>query len=137
MSGSLLITSDKPALESKLQGFMGRQISYASEALDKIARKLKLTALGDFLSFDEDDQELMRELIEEGGGDASEIAITPAEWFDTAAGLKTAKALREHLTENPKAVGKSAVIVKELGELETALTLIAKKKAHFRFFIDY
>ena len=137
MSGSFLITSDKPDLEYDLQGFMGRAMSRAEKALDKIAKKLKVTALNDFVSLDEGDQELMREMIEEGGGDASEIEITPPAWFDPADGLKTVRALRDHLINDPKAVGKSAEIVAELTELETTLTLIATKKGRFRFFIDY
>ena len=137
MSGSFLITSDKPDLEDDLQGFMGRAMSHAEKALDKVAKKLKVTALNDFVSLDEGDQELMREMIEESGGDASEIEITPPTWFDPADGLKTVRAMRAHLINDPKAIGKSAEIVTELTELETMLTLIAKKKGRFRFFIDY
>ena len=137
MSGALLIAANKPSAQPKLDGFFGLELSNASKPLDRLAKKLGVAPLTSFVSVDEEDQEMVAEFAEEAGADISGWKAEPVKWFEASDGLKTVQALLDRLNADPKAVRKGPAIVVELTELQAALTVIAKKKARWRFWIDY
>jgi hypothetical protein len=136
MSGAFLIATDKKSAEPKDE-FFGLELSRADKALDKLAKQLKVPPLTSFVSVDVEDQEMLAELAEEAGADISDWKPDPVKWFEPAEGLKTVQALIKKLADNEKAMKKQAEIVKELSELQAALVGIGKKKAKWRFWIDY
>jgi hypothetical protein len=139
MSGAFLLAVDNKRVQNAkvVDYFMGREMSAAYKALDKIAKKGKVKPLSAFVSLDEGDLEFLREEIEEGGGDPSTVEITPPSWFDPADGLQTVAALVHELSKDATKMKKGNTILSELRELEKALTFISKKKLKCRFFIDY
>jgi hypothetical protein len=136
MSGALLIATDKRAAAPKSE-FFGLELSRASKALDRLAKQLGVPPLSSFVSVDEGDQELLAELAEEAGADISNWKPDPVKWFDPSEGLKTVQALIRRLTDDKKGVKKREEILKELTELQDALVGIGKKKARWRFWVDY
>jgi hypothetical protein len=136
MSGALLIATDKRSAEPKPE-FFGLELSRADKSLERLAEKLGVPPLSSFISVDVEDQELLVELAEESGADISAWKPDPVKWFKPTDGLKTVRALIKRLSEDEKAVKKRAAILKELAELRDALVAIGKKKARWRFWIDY
>jgi hypothetical protein len=135
MSGAFLLAADKPSAEPK-QEFFGLELSRAARALDRLAARLKVRPLTSFISMDEGDQELLRDLAEEAGADPAAWKPEPVEWYAAPDGLKTVRALLQHLSEHPEAVRKRAAVVRELTALAEALDGIARKKARWRLWID-
>jgi hypothetical protein len=136
MSGALLIATDKRSAETKPE-FFGLELSRSDKALERLAKQLKVPSLSSFVSVDEEDQEMLAELAEESGADISKWKPEPVNWFEPAEGLKTVQALINRLSDDEKSVKKGAAILKELTELQAALITIGKKKARWRFWIDY
>ncbi len=135
MSGAFLLATDKRSAEPKCE-FFGLELSRAYKALDRLAKELDVPSLTAFISLDETDQTELAALIEEAGGDISDFKIEPVRWFEASEGLKTVRALLKRLIADPKAVRKVSDIVAELKELKAALTVIGRKKARWRFWID-
>ncbi|MBX3470172.1 MAG: hypothetical protein KF878_25140 [Planctomycetes bacterium] len=97
------------------------------ESLDKIAKKLGVKPLGDFVSVDASEwlsEEEEEELVPEGEG--------KAQWFSAKDGLKTVRALMGHLKEKPKVFKSSDKVLEDLLAYETALVLFEKKKTRWR-----
>jgi hypothetical protein len=136
MSGALLIATDKESADPKAE-FFGLELSRADKALTKLAKQLKVPPLSSFVSVDVEDQEMLAELAEEAGEDISGWKPDPVKWFEPDEGRKTVAALVKRLTDDEKAVKKRAEILQELEELQAALVGIGKKKAKWRFWIDY
>jgi hypothetical protein len=136
MSGAFLLATNNCSAEPNPE-FFGLELSRADKALSRLAKELGVPPLTSFVSVDTEDQELLAELAEEAGADISGWKPEPVHWFDPAEGLTTVQALITRLAADAKAVKKRAEILKELSELQTALTGIARKKAKWRFWIDY
>ena len=135
MSGFLIETDKKSAVPE--MEFIGPELASAHKELDRLAKQLDVLPLTSFVSLDEGDQELIKDLAEEGGADVSSFQIEPPTWFDPAQGIKTTQALLKHVSEDMKAFKKGPAFVAELTELAAALETIAKKKGRWRFYYDY
>lgn len=97
-------------------------------ALDKIAKKLGVKPLGEFVSvdasewLDEDEQ-------------AKLGAKGEAQWFSARHGLKTVRALISHLAEKPKAVRDVDKVLDDLREYERYLTDLEERRVRWRIAI--
>jgi hypothetical protein len=109
----------------------GKALAHAPEAkLDDLCAKLKVPTLMSFFSINPEE---MLELfdVEDPG------ALAPEQWFKAADGLKTVRALLSHLDKNPKALSKSAAILRDLRDFETVLAGLAKAKVRWHLAIDF
>jgi hypothetical protein len=136
MSGAFMLATDNSSTELEAE-FFGLALSRADKALSRLAKELGVLPLSSFVSVDVEDQEMLAELAQESGADLSDWKPEPVQWFDPADGLKTVQALITRLTTDEKAVKKRTAILEELTELQEALVEIGKKKAQWRFWIDY
>jgi hypothetical protein len=136
MSGAFLIATDTHSADLESE-FFGLALSRSDKVLERMAKQLGVAPLSSFVSVDVEDQEMLAELAEEAGADISDWKPEPVKWFDPADGLKTVEALLTRLSEDSKATKKKAALLEELTDLRTALTGIARKKARWRFWIDY
>ena len=128
MGSALFIT-----LERKIKGLdtfvNGKVLSAASDRLDKVAKNLKVKLLMDFYSANPEE-------VEDFAG--FEVPDLLAEtFFPAAEGLKTVKALREHLEENPKAVARVKDVIADLEDFERILAKASDQGVKWHLSVDY
>ena len=103
----------------------GRALSDYSEALEKVADRLKIPSLMSFYGDDPD--------IEE----SSRRKKPKYTWHDASAGLATIRGLQAHLQSKPKAVSHSAAILEELKGFEAVLVKAEKKNIRWHLAVDF
>ncbi len=98
----------------------GHALARNEEALHRVAQTLRVPALLDYFSADENSMAL---LLEQGTGDPDWAQHLPQpQWFAGTEGLTTVRAFIDYLAENPAALGsESAPVLNELKEYEQVL----------------
>jgi hypothetical protein len=123
--------------EKEIEGFdpfvNGKAIAHADEkTLAGIFKSLKVPPLMDFFSqsaeeigdlFD-DEEEIPDDSLDE-------------EWFLASEGLKTVRALTEHLKNHPGAIDGSNEILEDLKEFERVLTQFEEERVRWHLAIDF
>lgn len=120
-------------------------------SIGALCSKLGVRSLGEFLSYDP--KVALAGMIDDPDELASAIAnARPLEWFDPTDGLKAVRALRTHYASAPfvvrqarKSAGErvtekvdlTALLLLELEDLESVLTVALDARARFRFFIGF
>ncbi len=102
-------------------------VGNALQRLDNLAKKHKVAALSNFHSVDPEEAAEMLDM------DPEELGLKPLEWFDPKHGLEAVQALSQLLRDHPKAIAKSAEILKELETIAQELSQAQKQKAKFHF----
>lgn len=133
MSAALFIV-----LEREVQGLDtmmdGKCLSQASKKLDKLAAKLQVTPLSEFLSTDP--AQAAEFLDGEGIGD-SDIPIPPLRQFTAEQGLATVRALLAHIGSHPDSIPDSASIAKDLQDFERILSSAAAHGVGWHMEVDF
>jgi len=106
----------------------GKALARESDRLDSAARRRGVTPLTSLLS--ENPASLIAQLQAEGF-DPSKMRVPPEEWFTAAEGLKTVRALTEHVTANLNDFKQPNPILRELKAAEALLA--DAEKSGFRF----
>lgn len=98
----------------------GHALARNEDALERLARRLRVTPLLDFFSADENSMAL---LLEQGAGNPDWVQHLPEpQWFRANEGLTTVSALLEFLTNDAMALGsETAPVLAELREYERVL----------------
>ena len=100
----------------------GRLLARAQAKLDKIAKRLRVRPLADFVTAgDPEDDDEMAELDE---------------FFDAAIGLRTVRALIRHVGSNPRDVSRPVDVMRDLKSIEGVLKLAEKQGVRFCFGVE-
>lgn len=111
-------------------GVDGKALAHAPEAmLEALFAKLKVKPLMEFFSMNLEEQAYF--LGEEGAH-----LFMPEEWHEASAGVKTVRALLEHLHAHPDALPRSADVIRDLEQFETVLEGLEKAKVRWHVAID-
>jgi hypothetical protein len=102
----------------------GQSLARNEDALERLARRLKVRPLLEFFSADENSMAL---LLEQGAGDFDGAPHLPQpQWFDAPDGLRTVQALVGFLEVAPAALGsETQPVLTELREYERVLNKTA------------
>jgi hypothetical protein len=106
----------------------GRALARESDRLDNSAKSRGVTPLTSLLS--ESQATLIAQMKAEGF-DPSKMRLPPEHWFAASEGLKTVRALVEHVTTNLNNYKQPNPILRDLKSAEALL--IAAESAHVQF----
>jgi len=106
----------------------GKALAREADRLDSAARRKSVASLTSLLS--EDPASLIAQLREEGF-DPSKMRVPPEEWFAAGEGLKTVRALAEHVTANLNDFKQPNPILRELKAAEALLVEAEKSGVRF------
>ena len=133
MSSALYIVLERegPGIANTVDG---KILSRADQELDPLAKKLGVRPLMDFFGMDPDDV-----LGELGGLDGEPTTENSLEetWFSATDGLRTVRALLEHLGANPGAVSSPRELTEELAAFEEVLEAAEAKGIRWYLAVDY
>lgn len=106
----------------------GKALARESDRLDTAARRRGVTALTGMLS---ENQAALIAQLEADGFDPSKMRLPPEQWFPAAEGLKSVRALFEHVSANLNDFKQPNPILRDLKAAEALLT--AASAAGVRF----
>jgi hypothetical protein len=114
----------------------GRALARNEDALDRLARRLKVNPLLEFFSADENSMAL---LLEQGAGNPEWANHLPQpQWFTPDLGLVTVSALLDFLRTSPTALGsETAAVVSELREYDRVLRKTAQHKLRWHLAVSW
>ncbi len=118
----IVVEGDDPGFDIFVNG---RALARNEESLHRLTARLRVPALLDFFSADENSMAL---LLEQGAGDPEWAQHLPQpQWFAGDDGLASVRALLGYLTENPTALGsETSPVLHELREYERVLQKTAE-----------
>jgi hypothetical protein len=123
-------------LEREIEGFHsmtdGKALIAASDKLEKVARKLQVTPLGGFVSAGAEELE---DLLGEDAADVPDLP--PKTWHPAKDGLKTVRALLDHVRRSPKDVKESDRVVADLEDLERILLKAEQENVKWHLSVDF
>jgi hypothetical protein len=108
----------------------GKALARESDRIDFAARRRGVTPMAALLS---ESQEALIAQMREEGFDTSKMRIPPEQWHPASEGLKTVRALIEHVTANLNDFKQPNPILRDLKAAETLLAAaeIAGVRFHF------
>jgi hypothetical protein len=131
MALAFVITLDKelPAAAYAKAG-TGKALARESDRLDSAARRYSVAGLTSLLS--ESQAALIAQMKEEGF-DPSKMRLPPEQWFAAADGLKTVRALHQHVSANLNDFKQPNPILRDLKAAEALLTAAEAAGVRFHF----
>ena len=113
----IVVEGDDPGFDIFVNG---QALARNEDALERLARQLRVTPLLEFFSADENSMAL---LSEQGAGDPEWSKHLPQpQWFQPGEGLRTIRSLLDFLAMSPVALGSDTeIVMRELHEYETVL----------------
>jgi hypothetical protein len=135
MAQVLVITLEKElpdpaALAAYTKGGSGKALARESDRIDSAARRRSVTPLTSLLS--EGQAALIAQLKEEGF-DPSKMRLPPEQWFPASEGLKSVRALTEHITANLNDFKQPNPILRDLKAAEALLVAAEAAGIGFHF----
>jgi hypothetical protein len=130
---SITITLEKElpeAFAAYSKAANGKALARESERIDYAARTVKVAQLTTMLS--ESQAALVAQLKEEGF-DPSKMRLPPEQWFAASEGLKSVRALIEHISTNLNNFKQPNPILRELRAGETLLVAAEAADVKFHF----
>ncbi len=109
---------------------MGKALARESDRLDSAARRKGVDALTALLS---ESQDALRVQLIADGFDPSKMRLPPERWFDAAQGLKTIRALVEHVGANLNDFKQPNPILRDLKAAEALLAAAEAAGTRFHF----
>jgi hypothetical protein len=133
MSSALYIVLERkdPAIETYVDG---KALSWAEEELKALAGRLGVTPLMDF--FSADPEELLAQAEEFNTG-LTPDEVPKEQWFPSAEGLKTVRALLEYVDAHPSEFPSAASIANELAGFQFVLEAADKGGIRWHLAVDY
>ncbi|MGC1276376.1 MAG: hypothetical protein WBC44_21955 [Planctomycetaceae bacterium] len=115
----------------------GKALSAAERPLERVANQLGVTPLMSFFSIDPQEAAdfLDEEMLDEQGEES--IDVPPEQWFDAGLGLKTVRALRQHLRDDPQVVRNAEAVLSDLDEFEAVLQRAEAAGVRWHLAVDY
>ncbi len=117
-------------LAAYFKGKTGKALARESDKLDSVARRKGCEPLTALLS---ESQAALRAQLEADGFDPSKMRLPPELWFDAAQGLKTLRALADHVGANLNDFKQPNPILRDLKAVEALLIAAEAAGARFHF----
>jgi hypothetical protein len=108
----------------------GKALARESDRLDLAARTRKVTQLESLLS---ESQAALIEQLKADGFDPSKMRLPPEQWFPAAEGLRTVRALAEHVSANLNSFKQPNPILRDLKAAEALLAAAEAAGVRFHF----
>ena len=118
------------AMAGYLKAGPGKALARESDRLDSAARRRSVTAPTSLLS---ESQAALAEQLRADGFDPSKMRLAPEQWFGAAEGLKTVRALAEHVTANLNDFKQPNPILRDLKAAEVLLAAAEGAGVRFHF----
>jgi len=108
----------------------GKALARESDRLDFAARRRDVPSITSLLS---ESQAVLRAQMEAEGFDPSKMRLPPESWFNAADGLKTVRALAEHVAANLNDFKQPNPILRDLNAAEALLAAADAAGVRFHF----
>ena len=108
----------------------GKALARESDRLDTAARARHVTPLTSLLS---ESQAALAAQLKEEGFDPAKMRLPPEQWYSAADGLKTVRALAEHVTANMNNFKQPNPILRDLKAAEALLAQADAAGVRFHF----
>ena len=108
----------------------GKALAREAQRLDTAARAKHVSAIEAFLS---ESQAKLIEQLKSEGFDPGKMRLPPEQWFDAAEGLKTVRALAEHVAANLNNYKQPNPILRDLKAAEDLLVSAQAAGVRFHF----
>jgi len=108
----------------------GKALARESDRLDHAARVVKVPAITSMLS---ESQAALIEQLKADGFDPTKMRLPPEQWYPAGDGLKTVRALHEHVSANLNNFKQPNPILRDLKSAETLLAAAESAGARFHF----
>jgi len=121
MAWSIIVTLESPlpdATAAYAKAKPGKAVARESDRLDSAARRRSVATITSLLS---ESRETIIAQFKEAGFDPAKMRIPPEQWFAAGEGLKTVRALSEHVTANLNDFKQPNPILRELKAAEALL----------------
>jgi hypothetical protein len=130
MALAFVVTLEKelPNAPAGVKGANGKALARESDRLDAAARRWGVEPPTSLMS---ESQAALIAQLKADGFDPAKMRLPPEQWFDAATGLKTVRALIEHVGANLNDFKQPNPILRDLRDAEA--TLIAAEAAGVRF----
>jgi hypothetical protein len=130
MALAFIVTLEKeiPELAAYTKAKTGKALAREADKLDSTARRKSVSPFTSLLS--ESHAALIAQLKEEGF-DPAKMRLPPEQWFDSADGMKTVRAVAEYVSANLNDFKQPNPILRDLKAAETLL--LAAQAAGVRF----
>jgi len=121
MALAVLVTLDKeiPEVAAYVKSGAGKALAREADRLDTAARRKSVASLTSMLS---ENQAVLIAQLKEEGFDPSTMRLPPEQWFTAAEGLKSVRALIEHVGANLNDFKQPNPILRDLKAVEALLT---------------
>lgn len=133
MAHAFVITLEKPlpeALAAYARGGTGKALAREADRLDTAARGRHVTPITSLLS---ESQAALAEQLRSEGFDPAKMRLPPEQWYSAADGLKTVRALAEHVTANLNDFKQPNPILRDLKAAESLLAEADAAGVRFHF----
>jgi hypothetical protein len=133
MAQAVVVTLEKEvptASAAYAKAGAGKALAREADRLDTAARIRKVPPLTALLS---ESQAALMEQMREQGFDPSKMRLPPEQWFPAADGLKTVRALAEHVGANLNNFKQPNPILRDLKAAETLLAAAEAAGVRFHF----
>jgi len=130
MGAALFIVLQREAKGVDASSVGGNFLSRNLEVLDALANKLKVQALGDFISINPEEAS---EFLEGEGVNADGLSLPSEKWFEPGEGLRTVRALlsaQQSAQADPR-------LLEDLKSCEQVLTAAEHAGVNFHFAVDF
>jgi len=133
MALAIVVTLERElpgASQAHAKAGSGRALARESDRLDTAARSRGVSPITSLLS---ENQEVLRAQMIAQGFDPSKMRLPPELWYSAADGLKTVRALAEHVTANLNDFKQPNPILRDLKACEALLAAADAAGVKFHF----
>src|SRR5947209_2381493 len=133
MALAIVVTLEKElpeAMAAYAKAASGKSLARESDRLDHAARVVSVAALTAMLS---ESQAALIEQLKADGFDPSRMRLPPEQWFPAADGLRTVRALAEHVSANLNNFKQPNPILRDLKAAEALLAAAEASGLRFHF----
>jgi len=108
----------------------GKALARETDRLDSAAKRRNVMPITSLLS---ESQATLRAQLEAEGFDPGKMRLPPEQWFDAAEGLRTVRALTEHVSANLNDFRQPNPILRDLKAAEALLAAAETARVKFHF----
>jgi hypothetical protein len=133
MAQAIVVTLEKELPDASAdyaKAKSGKALARETDRLDLAARARKVSQITSLLS---ESQAALIEQMKEAGMDPAKMRIPPEQWYPAADGLKTVRALIEHIPANMKDFKQPNPILRDLKAAEALLAAAEAAGVRFHF----
>ena len=132
MAQAIVIALEKelPEFAAYVKAASGKALARESDRLETAARARHVASLTSLLS---ESQAALAAQMEAAGMDPAKMRLPPEQWFPAADGLKTVRALAEHVTANLNHFKQPNPILRDLKAAEALLAVADAAGVRFHF----